>query len=91
MRAVQHQRLADLAAVDHGFEGAIAFIVRAHEADLHQAFAESYFGIDDLAAAFGGDRQGFFAEHRFAGGDGGQHEFFVARAPGGDEDRFDLG
>ena len=57
---------------------------------MHQALAVGHFGVDDLAAAFGGDRQGLFAEHRFAGSDGGQHELFVARAPGSHEYRFNL-
>ncbi|MNW19143.1 hypothetical protein D3C71_2190010 [compost metagenome] len=62
---MQHQWLADLAAVDHCFQCPITFVIRAHETDLHQAFAVGHFGLDDLAAAFGGDRQRLLAEHRF--------------------------
>jgi len=47
-------------------------------------------GLDDAPAAGGGHRQGLFAEHRLAGGDGRQHELFVARAPGRHQQRLDL-
>lgn len=49
------------------------------------------FGLDDAPAALGGHRQGFLAEHRLAGGDGCQHEFLVAGAPGRDQHRLHLG
>ena len=88
--AAQHQRRADIAIVDHFFQRQIAFVVRAHKANLHQTTAGLHFGIDDAAAAFRGHRQRFFAEYRLTGGDGGQSVLFVGRVPGGDQDGIDI-
>ena len=90
VRAVEHQRFADLAAVDDPFERAVAFVIRTHEAHLDQAFAVGDLGIDDVPAALGGHCQRLLAEHRLARRDGGQHELFVGRAPGRDQDRLDF-
>ena len=81
MRAVQHQRLANLSFGNHLFQRAIADVVRAHKADLHQTLAELHLGIHHATAAFGGHRQRFLAEYRLARGDSGQRELFMRRVP----------
>jgi len=68
VRAVQHQRFTDIAIGDHFFQGAIARIVRAHKANLHQAFTRLNLCIHYPAAALGAHRQRLLTEDRFTGG-----------------------
>ncbi len=87
VRAVEHQRRADLAAVDNAFQGLIAFIVRTHKADLHQPTARFHLSIDNATAAFGGHGERLFTEHRFARFNRAERKRFMRRVPGGDNQR----
>ena len=81
VRAAQHQRRADVAVIDHFFQRQIAFVVRAHKSNLHQAATGFHFRINDTAAAFRAHRQRLLAEHRLPSGDGGQRVLFVGGVP----------
>ena len=81
VRAAQHQRRADIAVIDHFFQRQIAFVIRTHKSDLHQAATGFHFRINDAAAAFRAHRQRLLAEHRLPGGDGGQRVLFVGGVP----------
>ena len=48
MRAVQHQRLAELAAVDECLQLCVLVVEAAHEADLDQPLAELGLPLDHL-------------------------------------------
>jgi hypothetical protein len=77
--------------LDHLPQRAIALVIGAHKADLHQPLAVLRFGVDDVSAALRGHRQRLLAEYRFASGDGRQHELFMTRPPGGDQHRLHVG
>ena len=90
VRAMQHQRRANIAIINDFFQRQVAFIVRAHKADLHQAAARFHFRIDNASAAFRTHRQRLLAEHWFAGGDRREGILFVRRIPRGDKDSVDI-
>src|SRR6202011_2811580 len=69
---------------DDLLQQAIASIIATHETDLDQSLAESNFGIKDALAGGCGGRQGFLTEHRLAGCNRRQNEFFMGRTDGGD-------
>ena len=76
-----HQRRADRSAIDHRLQPAIVGIEATHEADLHQATSEGYFGRHDLEGRCFGRHHRLLAEDGLADGDALQQLLLVRRAP----------
>src|ERR1700736_761240 len=84
MSAMGDQWGANTPLGDDLLQQAIASIIATHETDLNQALAESDFGIKDALAGGCGGSQWLFTEHRLAGCNGRQNEFFMGGTDGGD-------
>ena len=81
VRAVHHQRSADLTAVDDRLERPVGRVVPAHVADLDQPTTERDLGVDDPQAGLLRGRQRLLAEDGLAGRDRRQHVLLVASDP----------
>ena len=88
---VEHQRRADLAAVDRRLHGPVALVVAAHEPDHDVPLAARDLRVEDALARLAGGGQRLLAEHLLARRDGGEHVLLVRGSPGGDDDRVHLG
>ena len=90
MRAVQHQRLAKLTAVEECLQVGILVVEPAHEPDLYQPLAEFGLPLDhgERGLHVGGQR--LLTEHRLAVLEARQQLLLVGRAGCGQHDSVDV-
>ena len=91
VRAVQHQRPAELAAVEECLQLGVLVVEPAHEPDLDQPLAEFGLPLDhgERGLHVGGQR--LLAEHRLAVLQAGQQLLLVGRPGGGQHHGVDVG
>ena len=91
VRAVHHQRLAELTAVDQCLQLGVLVVEPAHEPDLDQLLAEFGLPLDHGERGFHVGGQRLLAQHRLAVLQAGQQLLLVRRTRRGQHDGVDVG
>jgi hypothetical protein len=90
VRAVQHQRSSEFAAVEQCLQPGVLVIEPAHEPHLDQRLAEFGLALDHAERGLDIRCQRLLAQHRLAVLQTGQQLLLVGWSWGGEDDRVDL-